>query len=240
MDQIDSIEDLKTSLSEADRFRARHGRPFVTVSYAQSVDGSIAMGNRLPIQLSGQKAAVLTHQIRAASDAILIGIGTLLADDPQLTVRLSQGRNPRPIILDTHLRTPLNAKLVEHSDLSPWIINAEDTHSRRFEALSAAGATPLPCTMDGDGKINLNALMVMLADMQVNSIMVEGGARVITSFLNSQLIDQFIITVSPKFVGGLSVIDPNGLNFNKNLKLGHVSYQRLGNDLIIWSCPDWE
>ena len=240
MDQIESIEDLKTCLTTAEAFRIRHGRPFITVSYAQSVDGSIATGNKLPIQLSGHEAAVLTHQIRAASDAILIGIGTLLADNPRLTVRLADGSNPRPIILDTHLRTPPSAKLVVHSDLSPWIINAEDIRSTRFQALSAAGATPLPCTTGQDGKIDLNALMAILADMQVNSIMVEGGARVITSFLNSQLIDQFIITVSPKFVGGLSVIDPIGLNFNKNLKLGHVSYQRLGNDLIIWTCPDWE
>ena len=97
MDRIESIEDLRACLSMAEAFRAGHGRPFITVSYAQSVDGSIAAGDRLPIQLSGPEAAVLTHQIRAASDAILIGIGTLLADDPQLTVRLSEGSNPQPI-----------------------------------------------------------------------------------------------------------------------------------------------
>ena len=98
----------------------------------------------------------------------------------------------------------------------------------------------MACTTGQDGKIDLHALMAMLAEMQVNSIMVEGGAKVITSFLQSQLIDQFIITVSPKFVGGLPVIDPNGLNFNTNLRLRHVSYQQLGNDLIIWTCPDWK
>ena len=79
----------------------------------------------------------------------------------------------------------------------------------------------------------------MLAEMQINSIMVEGGARVITSFVNSGLVDQFIITVSPRLVGGLPVIDSNGLNLNSNLMLGHVSYQRLGNDLILWTRPHW-
>jgi 3,4-dihydroxy 2-butanone 4-phosphate synthase/GTP cyclohydrolase II len=240
MDRIESIEDLRACLSTAETFRANQGRPFVTVSYAQSVDGSIATGNRLPIQLSGPEAAVLTHQIRAASDAILIGIGTLLADDPQLTVRLSEGSNPQPIILDTHLRTPRSAKLVARPDLSPWIVNAEDNHSTRVEALRAAGATPLPCVTGRDGKIDLNALMAMLAEMQVNSLMVEGGAKVITSFLHSRLIDQFIITMSPRLVGGLPVIDPNGMNFSTNLIWGHVSYQRLGNDLIIWMHPEWE
>jgi 3,4-dihydroxy 2-butanone 4-phosphate synthase/GTP cyclohydrolase II len=240
MDKIESIEDLKACLSEAESFRTRNNRPFIIVSYAQSVDGSIASANRLPLQLSGPESATLTHQIRAASDAILIGIGTLLADDPRLTVRLAEGSDPQPIILDTHLRTPRSAKLVTRSDLSPWVVNAEDNYSTRVEALRAAGATPLSCAAGQDGKIDLHALMSMLAEMQINSIMVEGGAKVITSFVQSRLIDQFIITVSPRLVGGLTVIDSNELNLGTNLALGHVSYQRLGNDLIIWTRPDWE
>ncbi len=239
MDRIESIEDLKAWLLEADTFRAKHNRPFVTVSYAQSVDGSIASKNRLPIQLSGPESAVLTHQIRAASDAILIGVGTLLADDPRLTVRLTEGRNPQPIVLDTHLRTPASAKLVAKSDLSPWIIKSRDNRSNRLETLENAGATPLPCATSRDGKIDLHALMAMLSEKQINSIMVEGGAKVITSFVRSRLIDQFIITVSPRLVGGLQVIDAIGLNLNTYLMLGHVSYQRLGNDLVIWTRPDW-
>jgi GTP cyclohydrolase II len=240
MDRIGSIEDLKACLSTSEAFRARHNRPFITISYAQSVDGSIASRNRRPIRLSGPESAVLTHQIRAASDSILIGIGTLLADDPRLTVRLAEGRNPQPIILDTHLRTPLSARLVTQSDLSPWIINARNNRGNRVEALKNAGATPLPCITGRGGKIDLHALMTMLAEMQVNSIMVEGGAKVITSFVHSRLIDQFIITVSPTLVGGLPVIDSNGLDLNTNLTLGNLSYQRLGNDLIIWTRPDWK
>ena len=240
MDRIESIEDLRTCLSNSKAFRARQKRPFITVSYAQSLDGSIASKNRLPIQLSGPESAVLTHQIRAANDTILIGVGTLLADDPRLTVRLAEGSNPQPIVLDTHLRTPVSARLVTQSDLSPWIINSKDNHNDQMGALKNAGATPLPCSTGRDGKIDLHALMAMLAEMQVNSIMVEGGAKVITSFVHSRLIDQFIITVSPRLVGGLPVIDANGLNLNTNLTLAHVSYQRLGNDLIIWTRPHWK
>ena len=234
-----AMEDLKDRLSQLTETCRPSGRPFVTVSYAQSVDGSIASKNRLPIQLSGPESAVLTHQIRAANDTILIGVGTLLADDPRLTVRLAEGSNPQPIILDTHLRTPLSARLVTQSDLSPWIIKSQDNHSDQMKALKNAGATPLSCATSRDGKIDLHALMAMLDEMQVNSIMVEGGAKVITSFVHSRLIDQFIITVSPRLVGGLPVIDSNGLNLNSNLMLGHMSYQRLGNDLILWTRPDW-
>ncbi|UCD82353.1 MAG: RibD family protein [Desulfobacterales bacterium] len=238
--RIDSIERLESCLAGAEAFRIQNNRPFITVSYAQSVDGSIATRDRQPIGLSGPQSAVLTHQIRACSDAILIGIGTLLADDPQLNVRLVEGSSPQPIILDTHLRTPLNAKLVKRSDTRPWIINAADTEGEQSLALQNAGSSPIGCAASPDGKIDLHALMKILAAKQINSIMVEGGAQVITSFVNSRLVDQFIVTVSPRFLGGLPVIDSDGLHSIPNLKLTDVSYQHLGDDLIIWARPAWQ
>jgi GTP cyclohydrolase II len=236
---IDSIERLESCLAEAGAFRIKNNRPFITVSYAQSVDGSIATRSRQPIGLSGPQSAVLTHQIRACSDAILIGIGTLLSDDPLLNVRLVEGNSPQPIILDTHLRTPLNARLVKRSDIRPWIINAEDKLSEQSLALQDAGSTPIFCTTSPDGKIDLHALMKILTANQINSIMVEGGARVITSFVSSRLVDQFIVTVSPRFVGGLSVIDSDGRKFEAHLELTEVSYKHAGDDLIIWGRPKW-
>jgi GTP cyclohydrolase II len=239
--QIDAIKKLESCLAAAEDFRIHNNRPFITVSYAQSVDGSIATRNRQPIGLSGPESAVLTHQIRASSDAILIGIGTLLADDPQLNVRLVEGRSPQPIILDTHLRTPLNAKLVKRSDTRrPWIINAADMEGGHAQALKNSGSSLIWCAVSGKGKIDLHALMKILAKKKINNIMVEGGARVITSFVNSRLVDQFIVTVSPRFVGGLPVIDSDGLQSNPNLKLTDVSYQHLGDDLIIWARPRWQ
>ena len=237
---IESIEDLKAFLLDAEAFRRKNNRPFITISYAQSVDGSIASSNRQPIRLSGPESLVLTHQIRAGCDAVLIGIGTILADDPRLTVRLVKGSNPQPIILDTHLRTPPNAKLVKQSNPSPWLINEADGRGNRIAALKKAGAIPITCVTAQDGKIDLYALMAKLADMQINSIMVEGGAQVITSFINSQLVDQFIITVSPRLVGGLQVIDSKDLKTETNLTLDQISYQHLGDDLIMWARPDWK
>jgi 3,4-dihydroxy 2-butanone 4-phosphate synthase/GTP cyclohydrolase II len=231
---------LKKCLAGAEGFRLRNKRPFVVITYAQSLDGSIATQNRLPIHLSGSESSVLTHQIRASCDAVLIGIGTLLADDPQLTVRLVEGGNPQPIILDTRLRTPLNAKLVKRSDRASWIINEKDNKDSRVRALIEAGAKPVCCATATDGRIDLHALMTILAKKRINSIMVEGGAKVITSFVNSQLADLFIITVAPRLVGGLSVIDPGEMKFGSDLRLGQVSYQRLGDDLIIWARPGWK
>ncbi|MEE9496462.1 MAG: RibD family protein [Desulfobacterales bacterium] len=238
--RIQSIEDLKKQLQYAEAFRTRYQRPFIAVSYAQSVDGSIASRNRAQIALSGPKALVLTHQIRACCDSVLIGIGTVLADNPQLTVRMVEGKNPQPIILDTHLRTPLNAKLVQRTDLRIWIINGRNNTDKQKQTFTEAGARPLPCTTGDDGKIDLFALMDLLAKMKINSIMVEGGAQVITSFLNSKLVDQFIITITPKLVGGLQAINSNGLKMSHYLDLDQIRYQHLGNDIIMWARPTWE
>jgi len=238
--RIDSIERLESCLADANAFRIKNKRPFITVSYAQSIDGSIATRSRQPIGLSGRESAVLTHRIRACSDAVLIGIGTLLSDDPQLNVRLAAGSNPQPIVLDTHLRTPLNARLVKRPDARPWIINAEDNRGGQSLALAEAGSKPICCAASPDGKIDLQALMKILAAKQINSIMVEGGARVITSFVNCRLVDQFIVTVSPRFVGGLPVIDSEGRKFEPHLELAEVSYHQAGDDLIIWARPKWQ
>ena len=118
-----SIEDFRTVIDKAREFRKINGRPFITVSYAQSLDGSIATASRQQMQLSGPESMRLTHQLRACCQSILVGIGTVLADDPSLTVRLVEGKSPQPIILDTRLRTPLDANLVQRSGPSPWIVN---------------------------------------------------------------------------------------------------------------------
>lgn len=237
---ISTIEDFKAQMQRAAAFRVRHQRPFITVSYAQSIDGSIASRKREPMALSGPKSLVLTHQIRASCDCILVGIGTVLADNPRLSVRWVEGQNPQPIILDTRLRTPLNSKLVQRRDLSPWIINGQDHSNENMQALKKSGATPLPCPTGHDGRIDLAALMGRLAEMKINSIMVEGGAQVITSFVNSRLIDQFIITITPKLVGGLHVFNSRGLETATFLDLKKIHYQRLDNDIIMWARPGWE
>jgi 3,4-dihydroxy 2-butanone 4-phosphate synthase/GTP cyclohydrolase II len=237
--RIDSIEELKKQLEFAAQFRARYHRPFITVSYAQSIDGSIASRQNKPLALSGPESWKLTHQIRAACDSILVGIGTVLTDNPQLSVRKVDGRNPQPIILDTHLRTPLNAKCVQRKDLSSWLINGGTDSFGKIQALENAGAKPLTCETGSDGKIDLFALMGLLTDRKINSIMVEGGARVITSFVNSKLVDQFIITIAPKMVGGLSVLKSRALDGAPYFNCERVHYQQLGKDIIVWARPEW-
>ena len=238
-DSITSIEEFKTVINRTGEFRLKKKRPFVTVSYAQSLDGSIATVNKQQMQLSGAESMRLTHQLRACCQSILVGIGTVLADNPSLTVRRVEGQNPQPIILDTRLRTPLDANLVKRPDLSTWIINGNHDTGDPYDALRQKGATLISCRCADDGLIDLPALMDELANRQVDSVMVEGGARVITSFVKLKLVDLFVITVSPKLVGGLPVIDAESFKAAPFLQLKEVHYQQLGQDIVIWARPAW-
>lgn len=236
---ICGLAELRAQLAEAAEFRTMRGRPFVVLSYAQSIDGSIAGRNRERIRLSGPESMRLTHSIRAVCDTIMVGIGTLLADDPRLTVSRVPGPNPHPIVLDTRLRTPETARLLQRPDVRPWLIHDPEAPLERIRTLARAGADPVPCPTGADGRIDLATLMHRLAGRAVNSVMVEGGARVITSFIRQQIADVIIVTISPRLVGGLPAIDPDGSNPALDLHLDESFYQPFGRDLVLWGRPRW-
>jgi GTP cyclohydrolase II len=218
----------------------------VTLSYAQSLDGSIALSREISYNLSGSESQVLTHKLRAANDAILVGVNTIIADDPYLTVRLVEGRNPLPIILDSRLRLPLSSKLLKN-DVPPLIATttlAGNEQQQRVEALGAKIIRTLP---DERGWVDLTSLLGTLAGLGINNVMVEGGARVITSFLSRRLVDWIVITTAPLFLGGLHALEnplissirefnnSNGLPEFKNFEC-----EQLGKDIVFWSELSWE
>ena len=218
----------------------RHHRPLVTVSYAQSVDGSIATRNRKQLQLSGHQSMVLTHRIRAACDAIVIGINTVLVDDPQLTVRLIEGTSPQPIVLDSKLRLPLQARLLDHTDHRCWLACTDKSDQKRIDAVEKRGAELVRCHRDPLGRIDLKDLLLQLGKRGIKSIMVEGGSQVITSFLEARLVDQMIITIAPSLVGGLPVLNGSLARNGSLLHLNPVSYQPCGQDIVLWGQPQWQ
>jgi 3,4-dihydroxy 2-butanone 4-phosphate synthase/GTP cyclohydrolase II len=236
---IRGLDELRQCLALSAGFRAAHGRPFVVLSYAQSVDGCIAGRNRERIRLSGPESMRLTYGIRALCDTILVGIGTVLADDPQLTVKEVAGPDPRPIVLDTHLRTPPGARLLARRAPRVWLVHAPTALPSRIRALGEAGAEPMPCPTGPDDRIDLTALMKRLAEHSVNSVMVEGGARVITSFVGQRLADVLIVTISAKWVGGLQVVDQPARPLRFDLELPDPFFQPLGKDVILWARSRW-
>lgn len=234
---IGNIDDLTRHLQQVHAVNRIGDRPFTAISYAQCIDGSIATRDRRPLAISGRASMTLTHRLRSVFGGILVGINTVLADNPQLTARLVNGPNPQPIVLDTHLRTPVTSRLVQREDRSTWLASAVDHPKDRHAALTRAGVECLPCRLNGMGQIDLNALLRELYTRGIQSLMVEGGARVITSFIQAGLADLFIITISPAFVGGLQVIDGNSTDPLAKLSLTDIHYERLDNDLIVWAKP---
>lgn len=214
------------------------GRPAVTLTWAQSLDGSIAAANRRPLALSGTGSLAMTHRLRAAHDAILVGIGAVLADDPQLTVRHVAGEHPQPVVLDTHLRFPLQAALWRHPR-PPWIACGPKPSPQRQAALAAAGATILPVGRT-QNRVDLAALLAQLQARGVRRLMVEGGAGVITSFLAAHFVDCLVLTVSPHLLGGLNALaGPLAAALPGAPRLLRPQWVQLEEDWVVWGELAW-
>ena len=205
-------------------------RPFVTWSYAQSWDGSITTRSGESLALSGLEATRLTHQLRSLHDGILVGIGTVLTDDPQLTVREWSGPNPQPIVLDSQLRMPVNARLCQHADKNCWVLTRlkdEQDYNAQVEILTLGS--------DLEGRVNLLDALALLWEKGIRMLMVEGGSDVITAFLKAQLADALVLTVAPTLVGGYKGVGHLGITDKQLLpQIRPMSVEMLGDDLIMW------
>lgn len=218
----------------------RSGRPYVTLSYAQSLDGSITVRRGEQTLISGPEAGRLTHRLRAHHDAILVGIGTVIADDPQLTVRLVRGPDPQPVVVDSRLRFPPWAKLLR-GERRPWIATTEAADRGRQAALESAGARVIRLPADPDGLVSLPALLDHLHQSHIRSLMVEGGATVISNFLAAHLADRLVLTIAPMMLGGLNAVANLGqLNGRVLPHLVAPRYQALGKDIIMFGDLIWE
>lgn len=219
--------------------RVKLDRPFVTLTYAQSLDGSIARTPGAPLVLSGPESREMTHLLRSNHDAILVGIGTVIADDPGLNVRLADGTDPQPIVLDSKLRFPVDANLLAGPGPSPWIATTPQASESRRQALEQVGARVITLPSTSQGAVLLPALLDWIRTQGMNAVMVEGGASVITSFIASRLVDHVVLTIAPTFVGGLNAIGDLESSGVARPNLVNIGYRRVGDDLVVWGDPDW-
>ena len=212
------------------------GLPFVTLKWAQSLDGKIATAAGSSTWITSPPSLKLAHKLRATHDAILVGAGTILKDNPQLTTRLIRGRNPLRVVLDSNLKLPEDRKVFQGLDKAPTLLATTAWDEKdKLAARRALGIEVSIVPPDADGRVDLKALLKMLGKRDISSLLVEGGAETITSFLRLGLADRVMAIIAPKImgkgtdaVGELNVTDPNLAP-----KLKFTKIYRSGDDLVV-------
>jgi diaminohydroxyphosphoribosylaminopyrimidine deaminase/5-amino-6-(5-phosphoribosylamino)uracil reductase len=230
---VGALSDRAKRLNE---FYVKHrltGRPFVTAKFAMSLDGKIATRTGESRWISGVESRAHGHLLRHAHDAILVGIGTVLADDPQLTARIDGmgARQPLRVVLDSQLRTPPNAKVVGPSTLIATTCAG---------VVGQAETLVLPGT--DDGRVALGPLLDELGRRGVLSLLVEGGAEVHASFFAEGLVDKVQAYIAPMVIGGRDARGPIGGDGTQRLRdairLIGLETARIGDDLSITGYVD--
>jgi len=217
------------------------GIPFVTLKFAQTLDGRIASTTGDSRWISSEPSLRLAHKLRSLHDAVLVGVGTVLRDDPQLTVRQVKGRNPIRIVTDSRLRAPLSSKILRDQELAPTIIATTSQADRgKLSSLMQMGIEVLMVEEDKEGKADLKDLLKKLGEMNISSILVEGGATLITSFIRQELADRLVVILAPKIMGkGIDAVGDLGISdVERALKLSFIKTYRSGEDLIMEARPE--
>jgi diaminohydroxyphosphoribosylaminopyrimidine deaminase/5-amino-6-(5-phosphoribosylamino)uracil reductase len=212
------------------------GLPYVTVKWAQTLDGKIATAAGDSKWISSAPSLKLAHKLRATHDAVLVGVNTVIKDDPELTTRLVKGRNPVRVILDSRLRIPLDSKVLANQAAAKTLVaSTPAAPQEKLAALKKMGIEVLTVPPDATGRVDLKALLKTLAQRQISSVLVEGSAQTITSFLRLGLADKIICIVAPKLMGaGISAVgELNITDVSRTLKLTFKRVYRSGVDIVV-------
>ena len=233
------MEEESSSLNEAYIKFIATGMPFVILKGAASLDGKIATATGESRWITGPAARERVHRLRDEVDAVMVGIGTVLQDDPQLTTRLAsgQGKDPLRIILDAEARLPLNAKVINPASLSGTLLVTSNSSPReKLEDLRRQGVE-VWAMEEQEGRIPLRPLLKGLGERKIVSLMIEGGSEINASALEEGVVDKVILFVAPRLIGGASApswIGGQGIErLDESFTLKNIFLERLGDDIMI-------
>ena len=214
----------------------KSGIPYVSVKYAQTLDGRIATKTGDSQWISSEASRKYVHFLRSTNDGIMVGAGTVIADNPQLTVRHVKGKNPLRIIIDSNLRIPIKSSVLTDDNPHQTIIaTTSNAPARKITAIKKLGAEVLVVKKERNGKVSFSSLLKELGKREIMSVLVEGGSGMITALLKVNLVDKMIIPISPRILGkGLEAIGDLNINKIKDaIKFSSFKTMKKGDDIIF-------
>jgi diaminohydroxyphosphoribosylaminopyrimidine deaminase/5-amino-6-(5-phosphoribosylamino)uracil reductase len=209
--------------------------PFVLLKSAVTLDGKTATASGDSRWVTGDLARLEVHRLRGRMDAIMVGVGTVIADDPQLTCRVPGGKDPLRVVVDSTLRIPLHAALLGLKSSAPTLVATVSRDQARIAALAARGAEVLICAEQA-GRVNLADLLRRLGERGVQSVLLEGGSQLAGAALRADLIDRCQIYLAPKLVGGVApgIFAGAGVPLMADaINLHDLTVKRVGPDLLV-------
>ncbi|WP_343063252.1 bifunctional diaminohydroxyphosphoribosylaminopyrimidine deaminase/5-amino-6-(5-phosphoribosylamino)uracil reductase RibD [Halobacillus locisalis] len=213
-------------------------RPYVRLKSAMSLDGKIATSTGESQWITGEGARLDGHAYRHQSDAILVGINTILADDPTLTTRIEGGgRQPVRMVLDSHLRTPTSSKLIQNQEAPTWIFVNNEVEQERIRDFDPY--THVRIVQQADPQINVEQVLAYAGEQKITSLLVEGGGTVADAFVRTGNVDETVTYIAPKLIGGKDALTPvsgKGIDHLQDAELFEVSStEMVGGDVKIVS-----
>ena len=231
------LEEKAGRLNEKYAKYASTSVPWVTLKAAQTLDGRIADMNGDSKWITGESSRRTVHSLRATHDALLVGAGTVIKDNPTLDVRHVEGKNPVRVIIDEDLAADLNSKVYQVKTDAPTILFTSAKNSReKIDILSEKGVKVI--TYENSDGLDISWMLRKLGSLGISSLLVEGGSKIFSSFLSSDSVDRYIFFVNPSLMGnGLDTFKSDGFKVSKRLQLKEQSIELVGEDFMIQGVP---
>ena len=216
------------------------GMPFVVLKSAMTLDGKTATHSGDSRWITGEKSRLYVHRLRAQADAVMVGVGTVRADDPLLTCRIAGGKDPLRVIVDSTLAIPLHAQVLQLKSSARTIIATLAADTPKGKKIGSQGVQLMQC-LERDGRVDLHDMFTRLGAMGVQSVLLEGGNTLAGEALRRGLVDKFLFFYAPKMVGGEAPGLFSGDGPAKMAdagRLGNLKIRRFGQDLLVEAYPE--
>jgi len=230
-------EEKARALNETFNKYITTGMPFVTLKLAATLDGKIATRTGDSKWIGSERQRTEAHRLRNLADAVMVGSGTILKDDPRLNVRLlkKSGRQPVPVVLDMKLKTPASSKIFSAHE-NVIIVTGKSHDANRRRKLEASGATVIEAKAGSDGMLDLRDVARKLGKMEITSLLIEGGSRTAALALKSGIVDKVVFFYAPRIIGadGLSMVGDLGISrVGSSLKIEKIKVSKLGEEFMV-------